>query len=117
MKKLLVFFGGFLITVAAFGQDYGKWNNEPIVLELEVLPKKQPISERFKKLDGTFQIVNNTDQKVLVTSEMLDLVESTRTSQDDKVIDYAEGIELYIPSMATLYSPSFVKLPLEKNNQ
>lgn len=113
MKRLLVFLGVLLLSTGAFAQDYGKSMPEP--LKAQALPKKQNVAERYTSLEGTFQIVKETNERVLITEEMLDLVEANRTVSEDVLIEYKEGLDLFIPSKATISSPSFVKLPLEKN--
>lgn len=115
MKKLLVFLGAFLLTTGTFAQDFGKSMSEPVTVQ--ALPKKQSVSERLNFMEGTFQIVNTTNEKVIITEEMLDLVDASRSSQEDKYVIYREGLTLFVPSKQAISSSSFVKLPLEKNNQ
>lgn len=102
--------------------------NQRVVLNLPVTLEKNTqvisgvlhsgnvsINQRFAKLKGTFQIQTSNDPKILITSEMLSLVESSRAQSQPVIVPLIDGVNLYVLSKESINGDNFIGLPLFSN--
>lgn len=68
-------------------------------------------NDLLAELEGTYQfIIVNKEKSVLVNSNLLDKIKSSREFVNPVYFNIDEDIKVYIPSRSEIESPGFVKL-------
>lgn len=97
------------VTPYSFSQD--KENYKTVELDPASEHNKGLFNEQLSQLEGTFQFqVNKPNHSVILTKELLNLVESERKENENVSIEISEFITLFIPSSSVISNPSFESL-------
>lgn len=109
MKNLLILTTSLLMSLYSFSQDNIKYGTrtESHVTNQDLYDFNLLKSE----LKGTFQFkVINSEERVLLTKDILELVKASRDQNDIVVLDFLENVKIVIPSKQEIESSSFKPL-------
>ncbi len=77
------------------------------------LSNKEFFKQRRDELLGTYQFrVTKDDFHVIITPEIITMVEENRMPESDYQVFISENVYLFVPSFQTIEDPNFEPLPL-----
>lgn len=98
--------GGKECSGVTYIQEENSINNTTLISAQKI--------DKVKDVEYNFQFILQNNIKPLLTEEILVFVEENRALDSDVTIDYSDKVKLFIPSIKSIQSPSYLELPLYK---